>query len=127
MDNKGAEGRRRQPGDGRTERRSTNAEWEQISPDRGKHISIECRTGGEAGGCSGLEGRRSHKAEGAIERKSDWCTFIGRPSETGEGKKVFRYREEGRVWRFEEPDNYRERGWPEKKWKGQPKTIVWPT
>jgi hypothetical protein len=35
--------------------------------------SIKCRTAGEAGGCSGLEGRRSHKAEGAIGRKSGWA------------------------------------------------------
>jgi hypothetical protein len=28
--------------------------------------SIECRTGGEAGGCSGVSGMRSQKAEGAL-------------------------------------------------------------
>jgi hypothetical protein len=48
--------------------------------------SIECRTGGEAGGCSGLKRRRSQKAEGVIERKSDWCNFIGRPSKKGKEK-----------------------------------------
>jgi hypothetical protein len=34
--------------------------------------SIECRTGDEAGGCSGLERRGSHKAEGLIVSKSGW-------------------------------------------------------
>jgi hypothetical protein len=38
------------------------------------------------------------------------ATFIKRPSEKREGRRVFRYREEGKVGRFEEPDTHRERG-----------------
>jgi hypothetical protein len=34
--------------------------------------SIECKSGGEAGGRSRLERRRSEKAEGAIGKKSAW-------------------------------------------------------
>jgi hypothetical protein len=34
--------------------------------------SIECRTRGKSGDRSGLEGRRSHKAECLIGGKSDW-------------------------------------------------------
>jgi hypothetical protein len=38
--------------------------------------SIECRSGGEADGCSCLEVLRSNKAERLIERKNGWSRFI---------------------------------------------------
>jgi hypothetical protein len=71
---------------------------------------IEWRPGGEAGGSSGLEGRRSHKAEGAIGRMSGSCHIYSEAFRKLRRKRVFRYREERRIWRFEEPDAYRERG-----------------
>jgi hypothetical protein len=46
-----------------------------VSQDRWTESNIcsnECKIG-EADGCSGLEGRRSHMAEGAIGRKSGSC------------------------------------------------------
>jgi hypothetical protein len=43
--------------------------------------SAEGRTRGEAGGYSGVLGRKSQKAEGAIRRKSGWSRLIGSSSE----------------------------------------------
>jgi hypothetical protein len=66
------EGGRRHPEDG-------GGREDQLMPNGSKYhrteanmYSIECRNGGEAGGCSGFEGQRSHKAERAIGRKSGW-------------------------------------------------------
>jgi hypothetical protein len=43
--------------------------------------SIEWRTGGEARGCSNLEGRRIQKVEAAIGRKKSWSRSVGKPSD----------------------------------------------
>jgi hypothetical protein len=73
--------------DNKTEQKIEARGWEKdarnknkLAPHRGKYrgteaniYSIECRTGREAGDCSGLEERRSHKAEVAIGRKSNSC------------------------------------------------------
>jgi hypothetical protein len=64
-----AEGGKRQPGDGRRE-------GELIVNESKDHrasaniYSIECQTGGEASGCSGVSRRRSQKVEGAIGEKN---------------------------------------------------------
>jgi hypothetical protein len=45
---------------------------------------MERRTGGEAGRCSGLGGRTTHKAEGAIDSKSGWFhIYLGVFQKTG--------------------------------------------
>jgi hypothetical protein len=38
--------------------------------------SIECRTGDESGGCSGLERDKSHKAEGSMGSKNNLVSLI---------------------------------------------------
>jgi hypothetical protein len=56
-------------------------------------------------------GEEAIKQKGRLGGRAVGCTFIGKPSGHWEGRKVFRYRKEGRTWRFEEPDTYRRRGW----------------
>jgi hypothetical protein len=90
---------------------------DQLMPNGSKHrrteaniYLIECRTGGEAGGCSGLEGQRTHMAEGTIGRKDGGWRFIGSSLEKREQTIDVECPEKERVWRFEEPDTDKDEG-----------------
>jgi hypothetical protein len=100
---------RRQPRDGRRE--------DPFMPSASKYhgtkanlYSIECRTGGEASGCSLVSGPRSEKAEMAIRRKKAWSRFIVSISEKVGRRRDVRYPEKGWVWHFEEQVAYRDEG-----------------
>jgi hypothetical protein len=54
--------------------------WNKCHRTERNTYSVECSTGGEAGDCRALDGRRSGKAERAIGRKSGEASFLGRPS-----------------------------------------------
>jgi hypothetical protein len=71
---------------------------------------IECRSGGEAGGRSGVSRRRSQKAEAAIGKKIGWSRFIRSNSDKLEPRRDVKYPKKGTVWRFEERDSYRDGG-----------------
>jgi hypothetical protein len=58
--------------------------------------SIECRTGAAAGRCSGSEGRRSHKGEGTIGRKSGSYHIDGEAFRTVRRKKSVQISKKGK-------------------------------
>jgi hypothetical protein len=90
---KGAESGSRHLGDGRREE-------DQLMPNVSKYhgtetniYSMECRTRGKSGGCSGLDGLRSHKAEGGIERENVWFDMYWETFRTLRMKKIYQ------IWR----------------------------
>jgi hypothetical protein len=73
----------------------------------GNIYSIECETGDESLGCSGLKGRRSHKPEGLIRRKSSWSHNYWEDFRELRRHKSVQMSRRGKVWRFEERDTNR--------------------
>jgi hypothetical protein len=83
----------RQPGDGETDSGREDAMMRNESEDHRRYAnmySIERRTGEESGGCSDLERRRSHKAEGSIVSENHLVSLISECYQTIENEEESR-------------------------------------